>query len=112
MADFKPSTPYNVPAVLQIPQEKTIKGVKKKIYEGGENIFISFRTFGGTEKTSNDQIVVEDTGLVETWFRPDIKSDCRILIGEEKYEILGTPENIGMRNMYLVFKVRALKGGA
>lgn len=113
MADFKPNAPYNVPAFLQIPTTKTIKGVKTKVYvPPGEQIFISFRTFGGTEVKSNDGISVENTGVVETWYRPDIKSDCRLVVDGLPYEILGSPENINMRNQWLSFKVRAIKGGA
>ena len=112
MADYKPSGPFVVPAILQVPTTTTVKGVQKKTYEKKDDIFISFRTFGGTEKTSNDVITVENTGTVETWYRPDIKSDCRLIIDDLPYEILGSPENINMRNQYLVFKVRAVKGGA
>lgn len=113
MKEFKPDTPYNVAAVLQIPTDTYIKGVHKKSYpDEGEMIYISFRTFGGSETKSNGITVVEDTGTVETWYRPDIKSNCRLLINGTSYEILGTPENIGNRNMWLVFKVRAVKGGA
>lgn len=112
MADYKPSGPFVVPAILQVPTTKSIKGVLTKTYEKKDDIFVSFRTFGGTERTSNDAIMVENTGTVETWYRPDIKSDCRLIIDDLPYEILGTPENISMRNQYLVFKVRAVKGGA
>lgn len=112
MADYRPNAPFNVPATLQVPTTKTIKGVQKKTYKKKDNIFISFRTFGGTERTSNDAISVENTGVVETWYRPDIKSDCRLIIDGLPYEILGTPENISMRNQWLQFKVRAVKGGA
>lgn len=112
MADYKPNAPFNVPAILQVPKTKTIKGVQKKTYEEKDNLFISFRTFGGTERTSNDAISVENTGVVETWYRPDIKSDCRLIIDNLPYEILGTPENISMRHQYLKFKVRAITGGA
>lgn len=114
MADYKPPTPFNVPATLQIPTIKKSKGVKMKVYEKEkeQQIFISCRTFGGTEKVVNDAIVVENTAVVETWYRPDIKSDCRLVIDGLPYEIMGTPENINMRNQYLKFKVRAVKGGA
>ena len=73
---------------------------------------MSFRTFGGTEKTSNGQIVVENTATLETWFRQDITPASRFKIDGTTYEVLGAPENIGMRNQYLVAKVRAVKGGA
>lgn len=112
MADYKPSAPFAVPAILQVATTKTVKGVKKKTYEKKDDIFISFKTFGGTENKSNDTIVVENTGVVETWFRPDIEADCRLIINGLAYEILGTPENINMRNQYLKFKVRAVTGGA
>ena len=56
--------------------------------------------------------MVENTGVVQTWYRPDIKADCRLVIDGLDYEILGTPENINMSNQYLQMKVRAVKGGA
>lgn len=111
---WTPNTPYNTPAMLHNPVEIVeTKGVAKKIYdETGEKIFVSFRTFGGTEKVSNGQLVVENTGMVETWYRPDITSESRLLIEGVTYEVLGTPENINMQNRNLVMKVRAIKGGA
>ena len=113
MADYKPNTPYNVPFFLMVPEYKTIKGVKKKIYvKNEEPFFCSFRTFGGTEKIINDVIAVENTATVETWYDPSIKADCQIEVDGQMYEILGTPENINMRNQYMVLKVRAIKGGA
>ena len=69
--------------------------------------FCSFRTFGGTEKNVNGVLVVEDTATIETWFTPEIKSDCNIEVDGQQYEILGTPENINKRNQYLVFKVHS-----
>lgn len=113
MKSFTANLPFNTPAVLLIPIEKYVKGVLKKNYpETGEDIYISFRTFGGTETSSNGQTVVENTGVVQTWYREDIKADCRLIIGGLAYEILGTPENINMCNQFLQFKVRAVKGGA
>lgn len=112
--EWKANTPYNTPALLINPSEKTvIKGVKKNIYpDNGEIIYVSFRTFGGTETVSNNQIVVKDTGIVETWYRPDITSESRIVINGIAYSVLGIPENINMRNRNLVAKVRSVKGGA
>ena len=112
MKAFKPDVPYTVPAVLKIPDTIKVKGVAKKVYKDAGLIYVSFRTFGGTETQSNGQLIVEDTGTVETWFRPDIKSDCVLEIGGTLYEILGTPENVAMRNMWIICKVKAVKGGA
>jgi SPP1 family predicted phage head-tail adaptor len=98
---------------LYIPTTTTSKGSAKKTYpENGEQIFCRFRTFGGTETTVNGVLVVENTATVETWYRPDIKSDCVIKdVSGLSYEILGTPEDIEQRHQFLHFKVRAIKGG-
>lgn len=114
MAEYKPS-PLTTPVKLLIPEYKTVKGVKKKVYpEDGELIWCSFKTYGGTEREINEVYSIEDTANVETWFRPDIKSDCAIMLAESKaiYEILNEPENINLRNQYCKFKVRRIKGGA
>ena len=116
MSSYKPSLPFTEPAHLLIPlRGAPVKGVPRKEYPiEGELIHCSFKTYGGTEVVKNDVLVVEDTGYVETWFRPDIASDCRIklLSTNQVYEIIGTPENINMRNQFIKFKVRAIKGGA
>lgn len=110
---WQPNLPYTTPAMLQNPIGETlVKGVKQKQYGEGERVFVSFRTFGGTEKTSNGQVVVENTATIETWYRPDITPASRFEIANTNYEVLGTPENIGMQNKHIVVKVRAVKGGA
>ena len=94
MARFKPSVPFNVAMRLLIPTTTTVKGIKKKTFPKPDTaplIYGSFRTFGGTERTENELFTVVATGYIDTWFRPDIKADCRIYIIEtgETYEILG-----------------------
>lgn len=103
------------PAELLIPTGTTKKnGVNVRSYpENGTDIFISFKTFGGTEQTVNGVFSILDTAQVVTWYRSDIKADCRIRLADGSvYEIIGTPENINMENLYLMFKVQRLKGGA
>ena len=114
MANYRPNEPFTVPMFLYIPEYKTAKGSTKKVYPTSRELFYcSFRTFGGTEKIVNDVLTVEDTAVIETWYRPDIKSNCIIENSDGlRYEILGTPENINMRNQILRFKVRTIKGGA
>ena len=115
MSNYNPNSPFNVPAFLLKPTRITVKGVTKKIFTAEEKpFFCSFRTFGGTEKNINGVYSIEDTATIETWYRPDIKSDCKIAVVEtkEEFEILNTPENINMRNQFLKFKVKSAKGGA
>lgn len=109
---YRPSEPYSTPVELFNPTYKTVKGVSKKVYpEKGELIFCSFKTYGGTETTVNDQLTVVDTANVETWYRPDITSASQIRLGNKRYEVMGEPEDIEQRHQFLKFKVRGVKGG-
>lgn len=115
MAEYRPKLPFDAPLNLFIPTYKQVKGVAVKEYPSeGILFFGSFKTYGGTENTVNGVYSVIDTASIETWYRPDIKSDCRISRAEDgaTYEIIGEPENINMRNQFLKFKVRRVKGGA
>lgn len=109
---YRPSEPYCIPVELFNPTYETVKGVTKKVYpEKGVVIFCSFKTYGGTETTVNDQLVVVDTATIETWYRPDITSASQLRLSGKKYEVMGEPENIEQRNQFLKFKVRGVRGG-
>lgn len=119
MAEYKPSLPFNTVSFLLKPTYTQERGVKVKHYLPPEELteealfFCSFRTFGGTERESNGIYAIEDTATIETWFRPDIQGDCGLQLEDgSRYEIIGTPENINMRNQFLKFKVRRITGGA
>ena len=117
MAVYKPSAPFNVPLLLLAPTSETVLGVEKKTFpapQDGVLFYGSFRTFGGTEKDVNGVYSLENTAVIETWYRPEIKANCRIAVAPASviFEIIGEPENIRMQNQYLRFKVREIKGGA
>lgn len=117
MADFKPSATFSVALMLLKPTYNTVQGVPTKSFpalENGELFYGNFKTYGGTERDVNGLYSIEDTANVECWYRPDIKSDCRIGVISTGaiYEIFGEPENINLRNQFMKFKVRRVKGGA
>lgn len=100
---------------LQQPSEAKQYGVSTKTWQVvAGTIMCNFKTYGGTERVSNDILSAEDTASIVCWYRPDIKSDCRLvrLSDGAAFEILGEPENIEMRNQFLKFKIRRIKGGA
>lgn len=110
---YRPSGPFCVPIELLIPTTTKVKGTLTKAYpETGVTIYGRIRTFGGTEVTSNGTVVIENTATVETWFRSDIKADCRLRVNGINYEIIAEPENIEMRNQFLILRIRAMAGGA
>ena len=117
MARFRLASPLDVPLMLLQPTYSNQYAVDVKTYpkmSNGVLIYGNFRTFGGTERENNGLYSVENTATVETWYRPDIKSNCRIGVPQtgQVYDILGEPENIGMRNQYLRLKLIEVKGGA
>lgn len=119
---YRPTLESSIPLVLLIPTPTTTSGVTRKTYptidealkDKNSLFFGSFKTYGGTERDVNGVYSIEDTADVETWFRPDIKSDCRIAVANtgKIYDIISEPENIDMRNQFLKFKCRIVKGGA
>lgn len=117
MARYKPSVPFTVACRLRIPTQTKVSGVPKKTWSSDKEspiINVSFRSYGGTEQSVNGLTAVLDTAQVETWYRPEISSGCRLeLLGTSKvYEIISEPENIELRNQYSTFKVERVKGGA
>jgi len=118
---YQPSVPFTTPLIVLKPTEYTkVAGVPKKVLpdlKDGFLIWASFKTYGGSrneEKTVDGLLSIEDTASVETWFRPDITSDCVVVLANDtkaQYQILNEPENIEQRNQYLKFRVRRVKGG-
>lgn len=114
---IKSAASMTTPLILQIPTEwKTYNGVRKPInyQDSPDVIFASFKSYGGTETIVDGVLVIIETAEITTWFRPDIKSDCRIKRAEDGavFEILAEPEDIEQRHQLLKFKIRRLKGGA
>lgn len=113
---YTPTAPFNVPMYLLNPTVTTVKGVAVKRYsEATELINVSFKTFGGTESTSNGVLTVADTVTVETWYRPDIKAHSRVMLAEDNtkvYEVMGEPEDIELRHQFMKFKAQRVAGGA
>lgn len=116
MASYTPSFPFSTVLIVLKPTYTKVAGVRSKVLpdlQDGFKIHCSFRTFGGTEKTVDGIIAIDDTADVETWYRPDITSDCVVVVAKTGvlYEIINEPENIQQRNQFLKFKVRRYKGG-
>lgn len=112
---YKPAYPFSTAIELLIPTETVVKGVTKKTYpKNGIRMNCSFKTYGGTEEVKDGVYAVIDTANVEMWYRPDVTSACRIKVLQtgRMYEIIGTPENIDMRNQFLKMRVRGIEGNA
>ena len=103
------------PMRLQTPTSDKTLGVPKKTWADVSGVLhVNWKSYGGTETTINGVLSVEDTAQIVCRYRPDIRSDCRLvrLTDGAVYEVIGEPENIEMRNQFLKFKVRRVAGGA
>lgn len=118
MGRYKPAAPFATPMYILEPTIQSVKGVRQKVWPDlsklGDNqlIFGTFRSYGGTDVTQDGVLTVEATGYIDTWYRPDITSKCRLYMIQtgEAYEIMGDPENIEMRNQYLRIRVQKIGG--
>lgn len=122
MAMYRPALPFATQLIVLKPTFIKAGGVRSKVLpslDEGFKIYASFKSYGGTEKTVDGIYSIEDTANIETWYRPDITSDCLIVLPNANaepetwavYEILNEPENISQRNQFLKFKVKRVKGG-
>lgn len=117
MLMYRPSEAAQMTTVMRLQQPAIVKdfGVSKKVWKDSNLVIrCNFKSYGGTEKVSNDILSVEDTAQIVCWYHPDIRDECRLvrLSDNAVFEILGEPENIELRNQFLKFKIRRIKGGA
>ena len=113
---FRPNAinELRTPVKLLTPTYTAYNGVETKAYPvDGDLIFVNWKTYGGTETTVNGVYSILDTAEITTWYRPDIKANCRLLREDGTvYEIISEPENADLNNKFCVFKVQRVKGGA
>ena len=92
-----------------------IKGQRQKEFiENDETIFIAFSDFQGTEQNIDGAFFIQETATICAPYIPGLSSGDRIklLDNEKEYEIINAPENWNMQNVFLVFKVQRVEGGA
>lgn len=94
---------------LLIPTVSNYYGSPKLTYpEVGELLFVNWKSYGGTEVVIDKQIVIIDTAQVTTWYDPRIKKACRLRLDSgELYEIIGKPEDVNGRHIFMRFKVQS-----
>lgn len=114
---YRPKKPFNTPMLLYpCTGTETVRGVAVKSYaETGILFHGSFSTYGGTERTVNGVHSVEDTAVVETWYRPEFAASGRVALANNParlYEVQGEPEDIEEQHLYTQMRLSRVKGGA
>ena len=114
---YRPLSPFDTALILLVPTFTEVQGKPQKQYPALTDGIVfngSFKTYGGTVQSVNGVISIEDTAQIEAWFRPEIKSGCRVVVANTgaTYDIVGEPENINNRNQFIKMTVKRTKGGA
>lgn len=109
---YTPSSLFSTAALILKGEYRKVNGVTTKVLIEHDMIYVSAKSYGGTEIEVNGRLVIEDTLQIETWYRPDITSSdvIRLLDDNSEWEIINNPENVERRNQYLKFKVRRITG--
>ena len=80
--------------------------------ESNPSVFCNWKGRGGSESTESGKLIVYDTAELTMWYRPDIDEQSIILLNGDSnlmFEVINI-ENVEMRNMYLILKVKRVVG--
>lgn len=111
---YKPSSirEFVTAAVHKKATSKTVNNrTTKKIVVVG-TVRGKFKQKGTAETNANGLTVISDKTTYTTWYKADYEAKDILTIGGIDYEIVGTPENVEMRNRYSVLNLERIGGGA
>ena len=99
-------------AIHKKANAETVNNRTVKQYSEVGTVRGKFKLKGTTEITANGLTVVNDKTTFITWYKADYSTSDILTIGGVDYEIIGTPENVEMRNRYSVLNLERVNGGA
>lgn len=107
---YAPNLEFNTPVRVLHRVETIVNGAPKISWTPEVQIaYCSFKAFHGSESLRAGTIGVLDGGTVTMWYDPLITAKDRLKINDDanlQYEIISAPENVEMRNEYLIVKVQ------
>lgn len=101
-------------AVHKKATTETINGRTSKGYTEVGTVRGKFKQKGTAETNANGLTLINEKTTFTTWFKhnnPFASADI-LTIGGVDYEIMGKPENVEMRNRYVILTLEAVSGGA
>lgn len=108
---IKINKPFRTPFTLCRTESVNINGVEKEKYIPLGVIYCSCKSYGGTEKQIAGLYAIEDTIVIQTYYRDDITAYSVFIDNHGEYwKPYATPENIEMRNKFLQFKIKRITG--
>lgn len=111
---YKPANirEFVTPAVHMKAVAKTVNNrtTKRKTEVG--TVRGKFKQKGTAETNANGLTVVNEKTTFITWYKPDFTAADILVINGIEYEIKGEPENVEMRNRYVIITLERIGGGA
>ena len=95
------------------PAYTTVNGRELKTYAPAPqpNLRGKFKQKGSSDIVANGVVVVNEKTSYITWYKADIESGDALEINGITYLIKGYPENVEMRNRYLILTLERIEGG-
>lgn len=111
---YKPANirEFLTPAVHKKMVSVTISGRTKKEPKVVGNARGKFKQKGTAETSANGLTVISEKTTYTTWYKADYEAKDILTIGGIDFEIVGTPENVEMRNRYSIITLERIDGGA
>lgn len=111
---YKPANirEFITPAVHKKATSETVNGRTRKTYTVAGTVRGKFKQKGTAETTANGLTVINEKTTFITWFKADFEAKDILTINGADFEIIGTPENVEMRNRYSVITLERIDGGA
>ena len=103
------------PATHQKPVYSSIYGREQKTYTDAPRPHIrgKFKAPApSSDVIENGLSLVSKKPTFQTWYKADLASGDRLIIGGVAYEIEGSPENVEGRGRYCVVALKRIEGGA
>jgi hypothetical protein len=111
---YKPANirEFVTPAVHKKAVTELVDGRTVKTYTEAGTIRGKFKQKGTAETNANGLTVINEKTSFITWYKADLAAADILTINGVDFEIIGTPENVEMRNRYAVITLERLDGGA
>ena len=111
---YKPANirEFITPAVHKKATSKTVNGRTQKKLTTVGTIRGKFKQKGTAETQANGLTVVNEKTTFITWYKADYEAKDILTINGIDFEIVGTPENVEMRNRYVIITLERNGGGA
>ncbi len=112
---YRPPTAKQMttPVLLYKASNTKIAGVENITYAIDDEplLFCNVKTFGGTESINAGMLTIISTAQITTFYRTDVKHHDKIKLPDGTFwRIISEPENIELRDKFMMFKVEKVAG--